>query len=74
MLDAFLYAIGAIAVLVIAFVHETICYYRRERDLYRELWRQSDQRMSELVADLSPEANELDLTDLNANYNPTRYN
>ena len=69
-----LYAIGAATVLIGMLLYEIFNSLRRDRNMYRDLWRQSDQRMSKLVAELSPEAKELDLGEFNARYDRSRLN
>ncbi len=66
--------LGMLMGLVGMLIYELIKSLCQDRDLYRKLWRQSDQRMSDELVELSPEAKELDLTEFNSRYNPSRLN
>lgn len=75
MSEVVLYEIGVVIVLIGTLLYEMFNCLRRDRDLYRDLWQESNQkRMSELDAQLSPEAKKLDLAEFNATYDRSQLN
>ena len=54
--------------------YELIKSLRSDRDLYRELYEQSEERSSQLVAELFPEASDYNLAVFNAKFDRRQLN
>ena len=69
-----LFVLGALIMLIGMLAYELIKSLRSDRDLYRELYEQSEERSSQLVAELFPEASDYNLAVFNAKFDRSQLN